>query len=135
MKESVLSLKENNTTLVFLLSNCPQVLKFFYDWLVKYYCLTILVYDYKAIGWKCYYLFEWKSTVKLILIGRHSVICYNYIPCLMLSNIRMTSKCADFINPIYVTISNGDIQQLISVSYIQCLGLREIQCSYEWFSL
>jgi len=32
MKESVLSLKEKNIiTLVFLLSNCPQVLKVIYD--------------------------------------------------------------------------------------------------------
>jgi len=31
MKEFVLSLKEKRTTLVFLLSNCPQVLKIFYD--------------------------------------------------------------------------------------------------------
>ena len=38
MKESVLSLEEkNNTTLGFLLSYCPQVLKIFHDWPVKYY--------------------------------------------------------------------------------------------------
>ena len=38
MKESVLSLKEkNNRTLIFLLPNCPQVLKIFYDSPVKYY--------------------------------------------------------------------------------------------------
>ena len=37
MKEFVLSLKEkNNTTLVFLLSNCPHVLSIFNDSLVKY---------------------------------------------------------------------------------------------------
>ena len=38
MRESVLSLKEKKpTTLVFLLSNCPHVLKIFYDWPIKYY--------------------------------------------------------------------------------------------------
>ena len=37
MNEFVLSLKENNTTLVFLLSNCSQVLNIFYDSPVKYY--------------------------------------------------------------------------------------------------
>ena len=31
MEESVLSTSKNNTTLVFLLSNCLQVLKLFYD--------------------------------------------------------------------------------------------------------
>jgi len=36
MKESKLSLnKKNHTRLVLLLSNCPQVLKLFYDWPVK----------------------------------------------------------------------------------------------------
>jgi len=34
MKVSVLSLKEN-TPLVYLLSNCPQVLQIFYDWPAK----------------------------------------------------------------------------------------------------
>jgi len=29
--------KKNNTTIVLLLSNCPPVLKIFYDWPVKYY--------------------------------------------------------------------------------------------------
>ena len=44
MKESVLSLKEEeNTTLFFLLSNCPQVQEIFYDWLVKY-CLCGFLY-------------------------------------------------------------------------------------------
>jgi len=37
MKVSVLSLKEKNTPLVFLLSNCPHVSKLFYDSPVKYY--------------------------------------------------------------------------------------------------
>ena len=37
MKESVLSLKENNTKLVFLISNFPQVLTIFFDWPVEYY--------------------------------------------------------------------------------------------------
>ena len=38
MNELVLSLKENNNTpLVVLLSNCPQVLNQFYDSSVKYY--------------------------------------------------------------------------------------------------
>ena len=38
MNELVLSLKENNNTpLVVLLSNCPQVLNQFYDSAVKYY--------------------------------------------------------------------------------------------------
>ena len=38
MKKSVLSLKEkNNTTLLFLLSNSPEVLKIFNDFRIKYY--------------------------------------------------------------------------------------------------
>jgi len=38
MEEPVLNLKEkNNTTLVFLFSNCPQVRKIFYDSPVKNY--------------------------------------------------------------------------------------------------
>jgi len=38
MKEYVLNLNEKSkTTLDFLLSNCPQVLKIFYDKPVKYY--------------------------------------------------------------------------------------------------
>ena len=32
-------LKKNNTALVFILSNNPQILKIFYDWHVKYYLL------------------------------------------------------------------------------------------------
>ena len=40
MKESMLSLKEKqNRTLIFLLPNCPQVLKIFYDSPVKKYFL------------------------------------------------------------------------------------------------
>jgi len=48
MKDSVLSLKEKTTqTLVFLLSNCPQVLNILNEKLVKYYYfLTISVYYY-----------------------------------------------------------------------------------------
>ena len=42
LKEPVLSLKEKqNTTLMFLLSNCPRVLTVFYDWF-----LTISVHVY-----------------------------------------------------------------------------------------
>jgi len=37
MKINVLSLNEkNNTILIFLLSNCPEVLKIFYDWTIKF---------------------------------------------------------------------------------------------------
>jgi len=36
MKESV-SKEKNITTLVFLRSNYPQLLRFFYDWPAKYY--------------------------------------------------------------------------------------------------
>ena len=53
MQECVLSLKEkNNTTLVFLLSNCPLVLKIFYDCPFKYYFgqFRYMNYDYQAIG-------------------------------------------------------------------------------------
>ena len=34
--------RKNNTALVFLLSNCPQVLKILYNWPFKYY----FDYDY-----------------------------------------------------------------------------------------
>ena len=37
MKESMLSLKEKNTTSVFLLLNCPQVLTIFYVYPVNYF--------------------------------------------------------------------------------------------------
>ena len=42
--------RKNDTTLVFLLSNCPQVLKIFYDLPVKYYfwclwCMITRLYD------------------------------------------------------------------------------------------
>ena len=58
MRESVLSLNEkNNTTLVFLLSNCPQVLKIFYDWPIKYYfddfCVWLLGYRIE-LSWQTY---------------------------------------------------------------------------------
>ena len=36
--------RKNNTTLVYLLTYCPQVRKIFYDWPVKYYFLTISVH-------------------------------------------------------------------------------------------
>ena len=50
MKVSVLSLKEkSNTTLVYLLSNCPQVLKYFMTNPLNI-ILTILVYDYSNLG-------------------------------------------------------------------------------------
>ena len=45
MKESEMTLKENSTTLVFLLSNCKQVPKILYDPLN-----IISIYDYSAIG-------------------------------------------------------------------------------------
>ena len=36
--------------MIFLLSNCLQVLNTFYVWLIKYYLCTISVYDNSAIG-------------------------------------------------------------------------------------
>jgi len=50
IKVSVLSLKEkSNTTLFFLLLNCPQVLKLFMTNPLNI-ILTTLVYDYSIIG-------------------------------------------------------------------------------------
>ena len=46
MKESVEFERINNTTLVFLCSNCLQVTKIFYDCPINYYFLAILVFDY-----------------------------------------------------------------------------------------
>ena len=47
--------KNNNTTLVFLLSNCPQVLTIFYDWPVNYYFVRfryMITISY-TIGFSC----------------------------------------------------------------------------------
>jgi len=71
---------KNNTTLVFPLSNCPQLLTIFYDWPVKYYSVQLFLHSTRALfqmcfasmtyRWICILLdFEWKSTFMLYIFA------------------------------------------------------------------
>jgi len=63
--------KNNNTTLVFLQPNFPQVLKLFYDWSVKYYCWQ---FRYPARG-----SFRPKLIDFLKLSGRFQIYINQYV--------------------------------------------------------
>ena len=79
MKASVLSLKEkSNTTLVFLLPNCPQVLTIFNDWPIKKYVddFGTWLLDYKK-EFSCLYIPQglyFINTVWLWSIDKYVVV-------------------------------------------------------------
>ena len=76
--------KKNNTTLFFLLSKCPQVLKIFYDWPVKFDCedfdiwllgssLVYNIFNKAIISWVLYgYEVEMNIMYKVLVLSTNS---------------------------------------------------------------